>query len=109
VNETCASTGTYANDTNKNAPKLLFFNARSLKNAKTGADITAFMQTHSAYIMGINETWLKEGMRDHEFVSNSYRVFRKDRHEVKGGGNSTRHLTAPATKASAEPGGLKNA
>jgi hypothetical protein len=54
LNETCESTQINANDTNKNAPKLLCFNARSLKNAKTGADIAAFMQTHSADIVGIN-------------------------------------------------------
>jgi endonuclease/exonuclease/phosphatase family metal-dependent hydrolase len=49
-------------------------------------DIAAFMQTHSADIIGINETWLKDGMLDHEFVSTSYMVFRKDRREGRGGG-----------------------
>jgi Endonuclease-reverse transcriptase len=44
------------------------------------------MQTHSADLMGITETWLKTGMRDHEFIPNSYMVFRRDRREGRGGG-----------------------
>jgi hypothetical protein len=66
LNETCESIRTNAYDTNRNAPKLLCFNARSMKNGKTGADTAAFMQSHSADLMGIIETWLKTGMRDHE-------------------------------------------
>ncbi|MGL5405336.1 MAG: endonuclease/exonuclease/phosphatase family protein, partial [Shewanella sp.] len=67
------------NRTNKNSSKLLCFNARSLKNQKTGADIAAFIQTQSADIIGVNETWLKNGMLDHEFIPRSYMVFRRDR------------------------------
>jgi Endonuclease-reverse transcriptase len=86
LNESSESMEINAKDENKNTTKLLCFNARSLKNAKTGADIAAFMQTHSADIAGINETWLKKGMHDHEFISNSYMVFRKDREKGRAGG-----------------------
>ncbi|MGL5224945.1 MAG: endonuclease/exonuclease/phosphatase family protein, partial [Aeromonas sp.] len=67
------------NDQNKNAPRLLCFNARSLKNSKRGADIAALIQTQSADIIGVNETWLKNDMNDHEFIPRSYMVFRRDR------------------------------
>jgi hypothetical protein len=86
LNESYESTQMNSNDANKNAPKLACFNARSLKNGKTRADIAAFLQIHSADIVGINETWLKAGMHDHEFIPNSYMVFRKDRIKGRAGG-----------------------
>jgi hypothetical protein len=86
LNESCDSIQINAIDRNKNTPKLLCYNARSMKNAKTRADIAAFMQTLSADIIGINETWLKAGMHDHEFIPNSYMVFRQDRKKGRGGG-----------------------
>ncbi|MGL5225007.1 MAG: endonuclease/exonuclease/phosphatase family protein, partial [Aeromonas sp.] len=48
---------------------------------KRGADIAALIQSQSADVIGVNETWLKEGMQDHEFIPRCYMVFRKDRPE----------------------------
>lgn len=85
INESFESAHMNENAANKNKPRLLCFNARSLKNRKTGADIAALIQAHSPDIIGINETWLTNDIKDHEFIPRSYMVFRKDRPEKKKG------------------------
>ncbi|CAB3388183.1 Hypothetical predicted protein [Cloeon dipterum] len=61
------------------APKILSFNARSMKNRKTEADNFALFEHHDADICAVNETWLAPEIKNHEFVPREYVVLRKDR------------------------------
>jgi Reverse transcriptase (RNA-dependent DNA polymerase)/Endonuclease-reverse transcriptase len=71
---------------NKHSISVLSFNARSLKNRRTGATTAAFLETHSTDVIAICESWLKPEVRNHEFIPREYVVLRKDRLVGRGGG-----------------------
>ena len=67
-----------------NFPKVLFLNARSIRNKVS--DLQALLLLDSFDVVVMVETWLDRNYQDFELNLEDYNIFRKDRCNRRGGG-----------------------